>query len=304
VEITATVHETRVAVAAFKAQQYDAGLTGRVGFVPTMGALHRGHAALIERMVEECDVIVVSIFVNPTQFGPNEDFAKYPKTFEADSALCERLGVDIIFAPETDEIYPDGYVTTVHVDKLGERWCGASRPGHFDGVATVVAKLFNIVQPDKAYFGEKDFQQLAIIRRMSEDLNLGVEVVGCPTVREADGLALSSRNAYLSIEENQVAPRLNAAMREMAVAFSNGETSSGKLEELGRWFLQQGGGPQFKLEYLAVVDPATLEPVEESRPDSRIMAAARLGTTRLIDNMAIKQEGGEAGKMPPAQTDT
>jgi pantoate--beta-alanine ligase len=258
-----------------------------VGLTPTLGALHAGHCALIERMCRECDVGLVSIFVNPRQFGPGEDYGRYPRMFEADAALCAAAGVEIVFAPEPGEVYPAGYATRVSVAGLSARWCGAGRPGHFDGVATIVAKLFTLCAPDKAYFGEKDYQQLVIVRRMARDLDLGVEIVPCPTVREADGLALSSRNAYLKPEERAVAPRLYESLREMARRFAQGETDAARLCAAGAAVLDGAGEARFALEYLAIVDPATLEPRDVAQPGDRVLAAAHLGETRLIDNLAL-----------------
>ena len=213
-----------------------------VGLTPTLGALHAGHRALIERMCHECDVGLVSIFVNPRQFGPREDLAAYPRTLEEDAALCAAAGVGIVFAPQVGEVYPAGYATEVSVAGLSARWCGAARPEHFDGVATIVAKLFMLCAPDKAYFGEKDYQQLVIVRRMARDLDFAVEVVACPTVRDADGLALSSRNAYLTPEERAAAPRLHASLREVARRFAEGETEVAGLCAAGAAMLIGPGG--------------------------------------------------------------
>jgi len=257
-----------------------------VGMVPTMGALHQGHVSLIERMSSECQTGAVSIFVNPTQFGPNEDLDKYPRALESDLAKCAAAGAQFVFAPSADELYPAGFGTTVSVGKLAARWCGASRPGHFDGVATVVAKLFAICRPHKAFFGEKDYQQLTIVRRMANDLNLGVEVVGCPTVREPDGLAMSSRNAYLTPAEREAAPALHRAMIRMNGLLNEGGTDADRLIEAGRAEIA-AADPPFALEYLAVVDPATLEVRAIAQSGDRILVAAKLGSTRLIDNMAL-----------------
>jgi pantoate--beta-alanine ligase len=256
------------------------------GLVPTMGALHAGHVKLVERMTAECEIGAVSIFVNPTQFGPNEDLDKYPRALEGDLEKCEAAGVRYVFTPTVGEMYPDGFCTTVRVAGLPDRWCGASRPGHFDGVATVVAKLFAICRPQKAFFGQKDYQQLQVVTRMAADLNLGVEVVGCPTVREADGLAMSSRNAYLKPEQRAVAPKIFAAMRRMDELFSAGETAAEQLAAAGETVLSEAR-PAFSVEYLAVVDPATLEPRTTAQSGDRILVAAKLGSTRLIDNMAL-----------------
>jgi pantoate--beta-alanine ligase len=253
-----------------------------VGFAPTMGALHAGHRSLLERM-RECDLRIVSIFVNPLQFGAGEDLARYPRTPESDHEISEAAGVDIIWSPEPGAMYPPGYQTTLQCGELAAHWCGALRPGHFDGVATVVAKLFGQVRPDRAYFGEKDYQQLCIARRLSADLDLGVEVVACPTLREPDGLAMSSRNAYLTAEERAVAPRLHEALVLMKQAFFEGETDAQRLFMLGAERI--AGAPGLELEYLGVADPRTLIPRrEQANAGDRLMVAARLGKARLIDN--------------------
>jgi pantoate--beta-alanine ligase len=258
-----------------------------VGLTPTMGALHTGHSALIERMSAECAVGIVSLFVNPRQFGPHEDFGKYPRMFEADVALCEAAGAQVVFAPGVDEMYPGGYATTISVAGLTQTLCGASRPGHFDGVTTVVAKLFTLCGPDQAYFGEKDYQQLVVVQRMAADLNLDVEIVPCPIVRESDGLAMSSRNAYLSPAERSAAPRLHQALQHMRQRFAAGVTAASRLINEGSAILAGADGPQFALEYLAVVDPQTLEPRSTAQPGDRVLIAARLGATRLIDNATL-----------------
>jgi pantoate--beta-alanine ligase len=252
-----------------------------------MGALHTGHGALIAQMAQECGVGIVSLFVNPRQFGPREDFQRYPRMLEGDLALCEAAGAQIVFTPRVEDMYPAGYATTVAVAGLTERWCGASRPGHFDGVTTVVAKLLMLCAPDRAYFGEKDFQQLTVVKRMVQDLNLAVEIVPCATQREADGLALSSRNAYLTPEERAAAPRLHQALLQMAELFHAGERDSGCLIQAGSTRLATASGPQFVLEYLTVVDSRTLEPRLSASPGDRVLAAAHLGATRLIDNLAL-----------------
>ena len=259
-----------------------------VGLVPTMGALHTGHGSLIERMVGECDLSAVSIFVNPSQFAPGEDFDKYPRTLDDDLAQCEAAGVQLVFAPATGEMYPPDYQTLVHVRGLTERWCGASRPGHFDGVTTVVGKLFGLLQPDRAYFGEKDYQQFRVIERMAIDLELAVDVVPCEIVREADGLALSSRNRYLSGSERAVAPRIHQSLTKMQELFSAGERDCARLIAGAGRLLNDGPGPLIKLEYFAVVDPRTLELRETAQPGDRVLLAARLGTTRLIDNAPLE----------------
>ncbi len=258
-----------------------------VGLTPTMGALHAGHGALIGRMAQECGVGIVSIFVNPRQFGPQEDYQRYPRMLSSDLELCEAAGAQVVYTPQAAEVYPAGYATTVAVAGLTERWCGASRPGHFDGVTTVVAKLFAMCTPDRAYFGEKDYQQLTLIQRMVQDLNLAVEIMPCATQREVDGLAMSSRNAYLTPEERAAAPRLHQALLHMAELFRAGERDSGCLIQAGSTRLATTSGPQFELEYLALVDPRTLESRFSASAGDRVLSAARLGATRLIDNLAL-----------------
>jgi pantoate--beta-alanine ligase len=266
------------------------GRGSRVGLVPTMGALHEGHASLIRAARSEAGFVVVSLFVNPTQFGPGEDFSQYPRPIEKDLALCRREGVDLVFAPAAGEMYPEGFATTVHVAGLGETMCGRLRPGHFDGVATVVAKLLASVQPDAAYFGEKDAQQLAVVRRMVADLNLPVEVRGCPLVREPDGLAMSSRNAYLSAEERRRALVLSAALAEAREAIRAGERGGARLAERVRERLRAAKGVE--LEYVAVVDPDTLADLDRIRGACLVAVAAKVGATRLIDNVIVRDLGG------------
>ncbi|HET8714816.1 MAG TPA: pantoate--beta-alanine ligase [Holophagaceae bacterium] len=264
----------------------------RIGFVPTMGYLHEGHAALVRQSASRCDVTVVSIFVNPTQFAPNEDFAKYPRDLERDQATCLEAGADVLFLPEASEVYPSGFQTFVEPGRLAEPLCGAFRPGHFRGVATVVAKLFNMVQPDLAFFGQKDFQQTVVIRRMVRDLNLPVDVVVIPTVREEDGLAMSSRNSYLSEEERARARCLSQGLFAAEEAFRHGERKPKKLLALAKKAL---AGVD-RLQYLELVDAQTLEPLQE--PVDRAAAlcvAAYVGATRLIDNVVLAPSLGEAG---------
>ncbi|MCH7471466.1 pantoate--beta-alanine ligase [bacterium] len=264
-----------------------------IGLTPTMGALHAGHMALIERMAGQCDVSMVSIFVNPAQFEPGSDFERYPRALDADCALCEEAGVGLVYAPAVEDVYPEGQQTTVKVAELSKRWCGAGRPGHFDGVTTVVAKLLCICQPDRAYFGEKDYQQLKVVQRMVHDLGMEVEIVPCPTVREPDGLARSSRNAYLSETARLAAPGLYGALAKMNELFSAGERGVAALLHEGKGALAAANGQEFQVEYLAVVDAATLEPRERAQAGDRVLVAAKLAPARLIDNIALTtQEEG------------
>lgn len=252
-----------------------------VALVPTMGALHDGHMALIDEARRAAERVVVSIFVNPRQFGPTEDFAAYPRPADADIALLEKMGVDLLWMPRADQIYPAGYATTISVARLGEGLCGAVRPGHFDGVTTIVAKLFNQIRPDIALFGEKDWQQLAIIRRMATDLVLGVTVTGVPTVRAEDGLALSSRNAYLSADERRRAVALPRALASAVIAIEAGESPDTQLEAVRVHLTQAGFGP---IDYVALVAADDLTPLDRLDRPARLMAAARIGGARLIDN--------------------
>ena len=256
-----------------------------VGFVPTMGALHEGHLSLVLRAKAECDVVTASIFVNPLQFAPGEDLARYPRTFEEDCKLLEAEGVEALFAPDAAEMYPDGAVTTVTVAGIEDRLDGASRPGHFAGVATIVAKLFNVVRPDRAYFGQKDAAQLAVIRQMVRDLNFSVELVGCPIVRDADGLALSSRNRYLSATERQQALVLHAALLRMKQMIAEGERDSATLIRGGMEAFQSVTG--VRLDYLSVADASTLLPVRSVHSGTLVAIAAYVGNTRLIDNFLV-----------------
>jgi pantoate--beta-alanine ligase len=257
----------------------------KVGFVPTMGYLHEGHLSLVRESKKRADVTVVSIFVNPTQFGPNEDFKKYPRDLEKDSAFLEKGGVDCLFYPATADIYPPGYRTYVEVHGLQDRLCGRSRPGHFQGVATVVLKLFEIVGPDIAFFGAKDAQQVLIIQKMAADLDLDTEVVTCPIVREPDGLALSSRNAYLSCEERKSALVLSISLRWAERAVAAGERDAAKLIAGIRAAIE--AEPQARVDYVEAVDPVNLEPVAEVRGDVLIALAVFIGSTRLIDNIRL-----------------
>ena len=254
-----------------------------VGLVPTMGALHAGHASLIRAAAAACDQVAVSIFVNPTQFGLHEDFARYPRTFDADCALAEAEGAHAVFAPSVDELYPNGPDTTfVDVPGLSERLDGHSRPGHFRGVATVVSKLFIAAEPDLAFFGQKDAAQVAVLRRMTADLRLATRIVVCPIVREPDGLALSSRNIYLSPTERALALTLSRAIRRVEALFERGERRSEHLLAAAQEVF--AAAPSVRVDYIALVDWATLEPIEEAGPGSLFAVAACVGATRLIDN--------------------
>ncbi|MFY9702894.1 MAG: pantoate--beta-alanine ligase [Terriglobales bacterium] len=258
----------------------------RVGLVPTMGALHEGHLSLVRAARAQCDVVAVSIFVNPTQFGPAEDLSKYPRQFERDCRLLEQEGVDILFAPSIEEMYPQGAISWVVVEGLSEKLDGRSRPGHFRGVTTVVAKLFHVIEPDAAYFGQKDAAQLAVIRRMVRDLDFPVEIVACPIVREADGLAMSSRNAYLNREERQRALVLQRSLQEARRQFDAGERLAARLIAAAKEvFVRE---PQVRLDYFEVVDPETLDPVERISGRTLVAVAAFVGTTRLIDNVVLE----------------
>jgi pantoate--beta-alanine ligase len=272
-------------VAALRAERR--GLVGPVGVVPTMGYLHDGHLALVRRARAECGATIVTLFVNPAQFGPNEDLARYPRDFERDRELCAREGVDVLFAPPVEEVYPGGFATQVEVEPLSRRWEGEHRPGHLRGVATVVAKLLLMTGADRAYFGEKDYQQLQVVTRLARDLNIPVEIVGCPTVREADGLALSSRNVYLTAEERPRAVSLSRGLRAAQRAYAAGERSGERLEALIGGAVRAAG---LSLDYAVVVDPETLEPLDEVGGRARALVAARLGRVRLIDNTPLPAE--------------
>ena len=275
-QVTKTVEETRKLVKEWKCQ----GKT--IGLVPTMGFLHEGHASLIRRCREENDIVVVSDFVNPTQFGPNEDLEAYPRDFERDSVLCESLGADLIFHPEPEDMYSDPHAY-VSIDLLSETLCGKTRPIHFKGVCTVVSKLFHIVAPDRAYFGQKDAQQLAIIRKMVQDLNFDIQIVGCPIVREEDGLAKSSRNTYLNAEERKAALCLSKAVKlgqEIIGAGAEAEEVLGKMRAVIE------AEPLAKIDYVSMVDALTMQPVEKVEKDVLVAMAVYIGKTRLIDNFS------------------
>ncbi len=275
-----TVRELRAAIARARAEGK------RIGFVPTMGNLHSGHVALVEKASQRADFVVASIFVNPLQFGPNEDLAKYPRTLAADQEKLVSAGCHLLFAPTPEEMYPQGMddQTRISVPVVSEGLCGGSRPGHFEGVATVVTKLFNMVQPDLAIFGEKDFQQLAVIRKLVRDLNLPVQIFGEPTVRADDGLALSSRNGYLSAEQRRVAPQLFATLKDMADSICGGRDDFSRLTLDGLKHLEKAG---FRPDYLEIREAGSLRPAQAGDKELVILVAAYLGTTRLIDNLAF-----------------
>jgi pantoate--beta-alanine ligase len=257
-----------------------------LGLVPTMGALHEGHLSLIRRCRAENDVAIMSLFVNPAQFNRRDDLERYPRDLEGDSRMARAAGVDIIFAPTVEGMYPDGYATHVTLERLTERWEGASRPGHFRGVATVCAKLFTICRPHRAYFGQKDYQQSLVVRRLAADLNLGLEIVVLPTVREADGLALSSRNVLLSPEERRQATLLSQALCDAQKAVRSGERDAGRLAAAIQARIRSA--PLARLDYVGVCDPETLEPLIEIIGTAVVVVAASFGATRLIDNVILE----------------
>ncbi len=256
-----------------------------LGLVPTMGALHQGHLSLVRMARAQCDLVVVSIFINPLQFGPGEDLAKYPRNFDRDRGLLDQEGVDFIFAPSVEEMYPAGAVTYVTVEGLSDKLCGRSRPGHFRGVTTVVSKLFNIVQPDRAFFGQKDAAQCAIIRRMVSDLNIPVGVVIGPIVREPDGLAMSSRNAYLDASQRHSALVLHRSLQTVQERFDRGERRVRALIEAGQQIFAQE--PTVRLDYFEIVDPETLNPMDDLSRGALVAVAAFVGKARLIDNIVL-----------------
>jgi len=257
----------------------------RLGLVPTMGALHEGHLSLIRAAKSQCDTVAASIFVNPLQFGPNEDLAKYPRDFDRDCELLKKEGVDFLFAPSVEEMYPAGAVTHVTVEGLSDRLCGKSRPGHFRGVTTVVSKLFHIAEPDVAFFGQKDAAQLAIIRRMVRDLNFPVEIKACPIIREPDGLAMSSRNAYLNAQERMAALALYRALKRVQELFDQGERNVTRLTDAGkRTFMEEKSA---RLDYLEIVNPDSLESLSDVEGTALAAVAGFVGMTRLIDNVVL-----------------
>jgi pantoate--beta-alanine ligase len=277
--IAKTIAEVRAAVAKLR------GDKKCIGLVPTMGALHEGHLSLVRAAKAHCSAVVVTIFVNPTQFGPKEDFAKYPRTLDADCALLEKEAVDVVFGPDAAEIYPPGASAVVEVAGISDRLDGVSRPGHFVGVATVVAKLFNIVQPDHAFFGQKDAAQVAVLRRMVRDLHFNLELIVCPIVREPDGVAMSSRNRYLSADERQQALVLHRALRRVEAEIAAGVVESQPLIDAG--FAVLADEPEIRVDYFSIVDPNTLEDVPDVTAGALVAVAAAVGLTRLIDNVLI-----------------
>jgi pantoate--beta-alanine ligase len=273
-------------IAEMKAACRQVTCTGKtLGFVATMGALHEGHLSLVRASKSRCDVTAVSIFVNPLQFGPAEDLDKYPRTLERDAALLEQLGTDLLFTPGVEEMYPQRAQTYVLVEDLSNRLDGASRPGHFRGVATVVAKLFEIIRPDFAFFGQKDAAQVAVLRKIVNDLDMDVEIVVCPIVRERDGLAMSSRNSYLTSEQRQQALVLHRSLLRVQAAVDHGEHDSAKLIEIGKQAIAEEAGA--RLDYFAIVDPGTLDPVADVSRGALVAVAAYVGATRLIDNVLV-----------------
>ncbi len=272
-----------------------AGMSGTIALVPTMGALHAGHLALIDEAKRRADNVVASLFVNPTQFNDQDDLARYPRREEEDTRLLAEQGCDLLWMPRVEEIYPPGFATAIHVSGVSDRWEGEARPGHFDGVATIVAKLLLTVRPDVALFGEKDFQQLAVIRRMAADLNLGVEIAGVATVRDKDGLALSSRNQFLSADERARAIALPRALETARASILAGETVAGTLRTAKQALVDAGF---LRIDYFALVDEATLEPLESPRKGMRLLAAAMIGTVRLIDNMAVETDQSQKASEP------
>lgn len=278
-QIATTIQEVRTQIKEWKKEG------ASVGFVPTMGYLHEGHGSLISRARAENDKVVVSIFVNPMQFGPGEDLESYPRDLEKDSAYCESLGADLIFHPEPSEMYTEGFCSYVDMSVLTEELCGLSRPVHFRGVCTVVNKLFNIVQPNRAYFGQKDAQQLAVIKRMVEDLNMDLEIIGCPIIREEDGLAKSSRNTYLSAQERQAALVLSQAVALGEKLAADGETDAKKI--VGEMIALIEKEPMARIDYVKAVDGLTMQQIDTVKRPMLIALAVYVGKTRLIDNFML-----------------
>lgn len=282
-KILTTIAQMR---AACRDARRNAGPDATLALVPTMGAIHAGHLSLVAAARKQASIVTASLFVNPLQFSPTEDLAQYPRPFEEDCHKLEAAGVELLFAPNTEEMYPHTATTTVEVPGIGDRLDGASRPGHFRGVATVVSKLFHIVQPDLAYFGQKDAAQLAVLRAMVRDLNLPVQIVACPIVRDPDGLALSSRNAYLTPIERRDALALSESLAAAQSRIRDGETSADLIREL--LVDRLAGSPSVRIDYAAIVDPDTLLPVDTVSRGALIAVAARIGRTRLIDNLLIE----------------
>lgn len=279
IKVVSTVNETKAQIKEWKKQ----GLT--VGLVPTMGFLHEGHQSLIKKAVEENDRVVVSVFVNPIQFAPNEDLETYPRDLEADKRLCDSTGADLIFHPTPEEMYPEGFSTHIQMENLTKELCGKTRPTHFGGVCTVVGKIFNIVQPNRAYFGQKDAQQLAIIKRMVRDLNFDLEIVGCPIIREPDGLAKSSRNTYLNAEERKAALILSKAIKLGKEMVENGERNAQTV--IKAMTDKINSEPLARIDYVNVVDALSIEPLEVIKGEVLVAIAVYIGKTRLIDNFII-----------------
>ena len=281
--ITNTIEALRKQINALKAR------SKTIALVPTMGALHEGHLSLIEFAKQKADIVVCSIFVNPTQFGQNEDLDNYPRPLQDDINALERIGADIAFTPMVTEIYPEGFQTTVSVNELSLGLCGGTRPGHFDGVATIVSKLLLICQPDIAVFGKKDYQQLQIIKRVVKDLNIDTKILGSPIIREADGLAMSSRNQYLDDKERQLAPHLYATLQQVAQSLKQGASITQQLKQAEKTLIEYG----FEIDYLEVRQSQDLSPVtdlsEPSSDQARLFAAVKLGQTRLIDNIPVER---------------
>ncbi|MBI3952318.1 MAG: pantoate--beta-alanine ligase [Acidobacteria bacterium] len=274
-------------IGKMKAITQEAAARGqRIGSVPTMGALHEGHLSLVRRARERSDLVVASVFVNPAQFGPNEDYTRYPRNLEADAAQLAREGVDCLFAPSLEEIYPPGYATYVEVEGLSDRLCGKSRPGHFRGVTTVVLKLFEIVSPDYAFFGQKDAQQVVIIKKMVEDLNLDVEIIVCPIVREADGLAMSSRNNYLNAEERAAATILYKALQRARQMIDAGARNAEEIVQAMRAMIENE--PRARIDYVEIANAKTLKPLTTLTGECLIALAVFVGPARLIDNLVVQ----------------
>ena len=288
-QILSDIAELRAVLRTLRATD-DRPTPSNIGFVPTMGALHDGHRSLVRAARQRCDIVIVSIFVNPTQFGPNEDFRRYPRTLEQDCQMLEAEGVGVVFTPTAEAMYPPGASTFVDVEGVSDRLDGASRPGHFRGVATVVAKLFHIVQPGLAFFGQKDAAQVAVLRKMVRDLDFPLEIIVCPTVREPDGLAMSSRNRYLSAVERRQALTLSRSLHAAEIQVTRGEHRASALLQTVRATLQEE--PAIRVDYIAAVDPDTLLPIENVASGALLAVAAYVGTTRLIDNVLLAAATG------------